>query len=382
MEKLKYLKVNFLDVQQHLNKIFFSIKKVLLEVFKRNDFILGEDVFEFERCFSRYCGYSFAVGLNSGTDALFLSLKALDIGEGDEVIVPVFTFIATANAVSYTGARPVFVDIDEKTYTIDSEKIEKAITKKTKAIIPVHLFGQCANMSVIMKIAKKYRLHVIEDACQAHGAQYYFRNGRKIKTVKAGAIGDVGCFSFYPTKNLGGFGDGGMAVTNKRTLYRRLLQLRDCGRISRYKHAIIGYNSRLDTLQAAGLLVKLNYLDEWNRRRKQIASWYFDLLKDSKVILPCCADYSSHVYHIFAVRVPKRDKVAEFLSSCQIGTAIHYPIPLHLQPAYKFLGYKKGDFPVAEKISQSILSLPMHPFLTKKQVIFVAQKLKEAIDKV
>ncbi len=364
------MKVNFLDLIGQNKKIEGEIDLALKNATRRSDFILGKQVRLFEQEFAHYCGLKYGIGLNSGTDALFLSQVALGLGPGDEVILPAFTFIATANSVSYTGAKPVFVDIDEKSYNIDPKKIEKAITKKTKAIIPVHLFGQCADLGPIMHIARKHGLKVIEDACQAHGAVY--------KTSKAGSIGDTGCFSFYPTKNLGGFGDGGMVVTDNKNLYERLLILRDCGRKSKYEHVVLGYNSRLDTIQAAGLRVKLKYLDRWNRMRRYNAQFYDKLLEDTQdLIRPFVPDYCEHVYHIYAVRVKNRKKVMKCLQSNGIGTIVHYPIPLHLQQVYRGLGYGRGDFPVAERICQEIISLPMHPLLTNKEIKYVAGVLKK-----
>jgi len=361
------MKVSFLDLVGQHKQIESDLEKAVQGVMRSSHFVLGDEVRLFEQEFAAYCGSKFAIGLNSGTDALFLSLLAMGIGPGDEVIVPVFTFIATANAVTYTGAKPVFVDIDEATYNIDSLKIDKAITKKTKAIIPVHLFGQSADMGAILIIAKKHRLNVIEDACQAHGAEY------KPLKKQAGAMGDAGCFSFYPTKNLGGFGDGGMVVTNDRKIQERLLLLRDCGRKARYENVVVGYNSRLDTIQAAGLRVKLKYLDRWNRMRRYNAQLYDQLLENAKQIKrPFNAGYSGHVYHIYPVRVKNRDKVMESLKAKGIGTAINYPISLHLQKAYASLGYRKGDFPIAEKICREIISLPMHPLLTKKEIKYVS----------
>ena len=367
------MKILFLDLTKLHKNIESEIKEAVKKVMRRSNFILGEEVGFFEKEFAHYCGCQFGIGLNSGTDALFLSLVAMGIGPGDEVIVPAFTFIATANAVSYTGAKPVFVDIDETTYNIDPKKIEKAITKRTKAIIPVHLFGQCADMDPIMRIARKHGLKVIEDACQAHGAEY--------KTSKAGSIGDAGCFSFYPTKNLGGFGDGGMVVTNDEKLQKELVLLRDCGRKSRYEHVILGYNSRLDTIQAAGLRVKLKYLDRWNKMRKYNAQLYDKLLEDGQgIIKPFISNHSQHVYHIYAIRVKNREKVMKSLQANGIGVMVNYPIPLHLQQAYRSLGYRRGDFPVAEKICQEIISLPMHPLLTKKEIKCVASILKKSTE--
>ncbi|MCM8770314.1 MAG: DegT/DnrJ/EryC1/StrS family aminotransferase [Candidatus Omnitrophica bacterium] len=363
------MKVPFIDLRAQYKEIQKDFSRVIKDVLKRRDFILGLDVKLFEKEFAHYCGVKFAIGLNSGTDALFLSLVSCGIGKGDEVIVPVFTFIATALAVSHTGARPVFVDVDEQTYNIDVNKIEKAITKRTKAIIPVHLYGQAADMNAILKIAKKCKLKVIEDAAQAHGAEY--------QNKKVGSFGITGCFSFYPTKNLGAFGDGGMVVTNDKKVYNNLLLLRDCGRKRRYEHIVKGYNSRLDTLQAAILRVKLKRLDKWNRLRRKNAFFYNTLLKKiDRIITPFEARDCLHVYHQYVVRLKNRDRVIDILKKNGIDTSVYYPIPLHLQAAYKDLGYKKGDFKIAEKLSEEILSLPMHPHLKKDEIEYIVAVLK------
>jgi dTDP-4-amino-4,6-dideoxygalactose transaminase len=352
---------------------YLSLKKEINEavekVFRSGNFILGEEVKLFEEEFARYCRVKYAVGVNSGTDALFLGCLSLDIGRGDEVIMPAFTYIATALAVSFTGAKPVFVDINPVTYNIDVTKIEEAITKRTKAILPVHLYGQPADMEPLLKIARRYNLKVIEDCAQAHGAEY---QGKRV-----GGFGDVGCFSFYPTKNLGAYGDGGMVVTNNNKIYKRLLMLRDYGRKSRYEHIIKGYNSRLDTIQAAILSIKLKYLDKWNTERREKARIYNRLLKDMDgIITPTEANYAKHIYHIYAVRVKNRDAIYDALRQKGIGVLIHYPIPLHLQRAYRELSYKRGDFPVAERVSKEVLSLPIHPNLSKREIEFVVKQLK------
>ncbi len=378
------MKVDFVDLKRQHKKIEPEIEKAFKSALKRGDFILGQEVKLFENEFARYCGSKFGIGLNSGTDALFLSLLAMGIGPGDEVIVPPFTFIATANCVSYTGAKPVFADIDPATYNIDCSKIEKAITSRTKAVIPVHLFGQCADMDPIMRIAGRHGLKVIEDACQAHGALYKSHvTSHTSQVKKVGSIGDVGCFSFYPTKNLGGFGDGGMVVTNDEKIYRKLLLLRDCGRgpKDRYEHLVVGYNSRLDTIQAAGLRVKLKYLDLWNKMRKYNAGLYDKLLEGSEnIIRPFSADYSEHVYHVYAVRLKNRDEVQAGLKAGNVATAINYSIPLHLQKAHKGLGYRPGDFPAAEKVCREIISLPMHPMLSRKEIEYTVKVLKKTAE--
>jgi dTDP-4-amino-4,6-dideoxygalactose transaminase len=368
------VKVPFLDLSQQTKEIKKDFNAAFNKTLKRYDFILGEEVALFEKEFAKYCSRKFAVGVNSGTDALFLSLLSLGIGPGDEVIVPAFTYIATALAVSYTGAKPVFVDIQEDTYNIDVNKIKAAITDKTKAIIPVHLYGQPADMQPILEIARNHKLKVIEDTAQAHGAKYKTPKGEwKI----AGSMSDVGCFSFYPTKNLGAFGDGGMSLTDKEDVYKRLLMLRDYGRRSRYEHVRLGYNSRLDTIQAAVLRAKLKHLDKWNTLRRENAKIYLNELKGIKgIICPLETTYSYHVYHIFAVRVKNRNKVMEGLTKRGIRALIHYPMPLHLQEVYKDLGYVEGDFPVAERIAKEILSLPMYPHLKETQIEFIAETLK------
>jgi len=378
------MKMPFLDLSQQYREIRKDLDIALRKIMQRGDFILGKEVALFEQEFAKYCNRKFAVGVNSGTDALFLGLLSLGIGRGDEVIVPVFTYIATALAVSFTGAKPVFVDIDKDTYNIDVNKIKRAITKKTKAIIPVHLYGQPADMQPILDIAKRYNLKVVEDAAQAHGAGYKLKiKNEKLKIKKVGSIGDIGCFSFYPTKNLGAFGDGGMVVTDNEGVYKKLLMLRDYGRKSRYEHIILGYNSRLDTIQAAILRIKLRYLDRWNTLRRKNAEIYKDELKDiNGIITPYEADYGRHVYHIYAVRVRNRDRVIRELTKNDIGVLIHYPIPLHLQKVYRPLGYKKGDFPIAERIAKEILSLPMYPHLKETQIKFVAKNLKEVERKI
>lgn len=358
-----------------LDSQYFSIKQAFLKrlnlVMNRCDFVLGDEVKSFESEFARFCQTKYAVGVNSGTDALLLSLKCLDIGFGDEVIVPTFSFIATSFAVSYTEAKPVFVDIQEDTYNINPIKIEGAITKRTKAIIVVHLFGLCANMPEIIQIARKHHLAVIEDAAQAHGA--------KIKARKAGSMGNFGCFSFYPTKNLGAFGDAGMITTNSKKHYNKLLLLRDCGRSKkRYLHSIVGYNSRLDNVQAAFLRLKLRRLNSWNIKRINNARQYSHLLKDIKgLIIPKVPKGFKHVFHIYPIRTTRRSRLIQEFSRQKIPHCIFYPLPLHLQQANKYLGYKLGDFPVSEKISKDILALPVHPGIKNKDLSKIVSVIKK-----
>lgn len=364
------MKIDFVDLKRQYLSIKEGIDAAIMDVLNKTSYIMGENVLKFQEEFSGFCGAKYAIGVNSGSAALQLSLIAAGIKPGDEVITTPFTFIATAEAISNVGAKPVFVDID-KTYNIDAAKIEDAITEKTKAILPVHLYGQCADMDTILEIAKKHKLKVIEDACQAHGAEY--------KGRKAGSIGDVGCFSFYPSKNLGAYGDGGMVITNNEEIANKVAMLRDHGRSlgEKYKHSKIGFNERLDAIQAAVLRVKLGHLNEWNEKRRKNAALYTQFLKGTGSITPLEASYAKHIYHLYVIRIKGRDKLQEYLKNNGISAVIHYPIPLHLQPAYCFLRYKKGDFPVAEEYSSDIISLPMFPELKKEEIEFIAGKIKE-----
>ncbi|RJP28947.1 MAG: DegT/DnrJ/EryC1/StrS family aminotransferase [Candidatus Omnitrophota bacterium] len=371
------MNVPFCDLSKQHEEIKRELSLAIEKVINRGDFILGQDLVEFEKEFAAFCNCPYALGVSSGTAALFLALKGLDIGQLDEVIVPAFTFIASALAVSYTGAKPVFVDIDEATYNIDVNKIEKAITRKTKAIMVVHLYGQPANMPKIMQLANKHNLKVIEDAAQAHGASITMPEGRR---MFAGEIGDVGCFSFYPSKNLGAMGDGGMVVTKNKAVFDKLCMLRDYGRISKYEHAMIGYNSRLDTIQAALLRIKLKRIDKWNNLRQEAAKIYDSQLNSAKnVVCPVSLPSVKHIYHVYAIRSAKRDQIHRALSDAGVSSIIHYPIPLHLQKAYAHLKYKKGDFAVAEKVCDEILSLPMFPYITEEQIKFVTGIIKDIV---
>ena len=367
------MKVDVFTLKRQYEDIKDEIRGPMERVLSSGGFIMGEDVGFFESEFSEYCGVRYGIGVNSGTDALFLALVACGIGKGDEVVVMPYTYIATTLAISMTGATPVFVDIEEKTYNINVSRIEKVLTKKTKAILPVHLYGHPVDMDPLMDVAKKHNLKVIEDCAQAHGALY--------KNKKVGSFGDASCFSFYPTKNLGAFGDGGMVLTDSEEIKKKLVLLRDYGRSGRYEHVIKGYNSRLDTLQAAILRKKLTHLDEWNERRRKNAALYTMLFKEKNVdiVLPYEADYARGVYHLYAVRVKNRTEVMKRLMDKGVRTLIHYPIPIHLQEAYKDLGYKKGDFPVSERCCEGILSLPMYPELSEKEIAYVAEKMSEAL---
>jgi dTDP-4-amino-4,6-dideoxygalactose transaminase len=373
--------IPFIDLPGQYRQSKNVITHELNKLFGRGDFILGQDVRRFEESFASYIGCRHAIGVNSGTDALFLGLLSLGVGRGDEVIVPAYTYIASAFAVTYTGARPVFADIDETTFNIDPQTIERALTKRTKAIMPVHLYGQAADMGPICDIARKHGLRIIEDTAQAHGATYRItENRRQITEKKAGSIGDIGAFSFYPTKNLGAFGDAGLIATDKGQLYKSLRKLRDYGRISKYVHGSVGFNSRLDSVQAVFLNAKLRHLDAWNQRRISVAGMYDNHLGDIPGIrLPVVAGYGKHVYHIYAIRVKNRDRILEGLISAGVSAAVHYPVPLHLQPVYRHLGYRRGDFPVAERVCRDVLCLPIHPHMTKKQIIYVAQTLKRLV---
>lgn len=369
-------KVPFVDLKAQLTEISKEVESGIKDVLGSCDFILGEKVKKFEREFADYCGVQCAAGVASGTEALHLSLRALGLGEGDEVITQANTFIATVLAISYTGAKPVLVDIDPRTYNIDIKKIEQAITKRTKAIMPVHLYGLPADMDGISEIAKRHNLFIVEDSCQAHGAVYNSKNGTKKRT---GSIGDIAAFSFYPGKNLGAFGDGGAVTTNNVELSERIKMLRDYGQTAKYHHISKGYNSRLDTMQAAVLSVKLRFLDKWNLMRANHAKRYCEFLSGiPEVKLPSLPDdEQSHVFHLFVVRAEERDALKDFLSEKGISAGIHYPIPNHLQEAFKELGYRRGDFPITENYADEIISLPMFPELRFDQIRQVAQTIKE-----
>jgi len=356
--------IPIVDLKRQYKAIKSEVDSVIAEVINSSWFILGEQVEKFEKEFADFSGTKYAVGVGSGTEALHLALVALGVKSSDEVITVPNTAIFTVSAISFANAEPVFVDIDPQYYTIDPAKIEKAITKKTKVILPVHLYGQCADMDAILEIAKKYNLRVVEDTCQAHGAEY--------KGKKAGSMGDCGCFSFYPTKNLGAYGDGGMIITNNPELAEQLKMLRDGGRKKRYYHKVKGFNSRLDEIQAAILRVKLKYLDTWNKLRRKNASLYNTLITNEKIIKAMEANYGKHVYHLYVVRIHERNKFQQHLKNNNINTYSHYPIPIYLQEAYRFLGLKRGACPVAEKCADEILSLPMFPELEEREISYIA----------
>lgn len=365
------MSVPFIDFTEQNKMIRAAVDAGLEQVIAKASFIMGPEVKKFEDEFAAYCGVRHAVGVNSGTDALYLALAGLGVGEGDEVILPTFTFIATALCASYTGARVRFVDIDETTYNMDPAKLEQAITPRTKVIIPVHLYGQMADMDEILAIARRRGVAVLEDACQAHGTRY--------KGQRSGSMGLGGCFSFYPTKGLGAWGDGGMVVTNDEKLAGMVRLLRDYGRTDRYAHKFKGHNSRLDTVQAVVLSEKLKHLDAWNGQRKAVAALYARHLAGTGVVVPVTLPGREHVHQTYAVRVKDRSRVMDRLKEKGITALIHYPIPIHLQEAYADAGFKPGDFPVSEKIAGEILSLPMFPHMTEAQVIEVAAALKGAV---
>lgn len=357
----------------NLRKQYAPLKDEILtgiaHVFEGMQLFLGENVQALEKEFAQFCEANYGVGVSDGTAALQIILRAMDIGPGDEVITVSHTFIATAEAILLVGAKPVFVDIDPATYLMDVKQVESRITPRTKAILPVHLYGQVADMDPLLELASKYHLRIIEDACQAHGAEYHGR--------KAGTIGDAAAFSFYYSKNLGAYGEGGFITTNDAELYRRVRMLRDHGSERRYYHDMIGMNARLDEIQAVVLRAKQPYLAEWNRLRRAHASLYNQLLQGSQAITPVERHGSTHVYHLYVIRVPRRDELQVWLKERGIFTGIHYPVPNHLQPAMRSLGYHAGDFPVTEQVVSEIISLPMFAELTEEEVSMVADAVKE-----
>ncbi|MBI4712315.1 MAG: DegT/DnrJ/EryC1/StrS family aminotransferase [Planctomycetes bacterium] len=388
------MKVPFVDLNAQYQQIKSEVLPKMESIVERGDFILGDDLAKFEQEFAAYTGVKYGIGVASGTEALHLALLACDIGPGDEVITAPNTFIATVVAITLTGAKPVLVDVEPETYNINPSLITKKVTKRTRAIIPVHLYGRPAAMEEIMALARKHSFKVIEDVAQAHGA--------RLGSKKAGAFGDLACFSFYPAKNLGAYGDGGLVVTDNEALAERVKLLRNYGQKEKNRHIIFGVNSRLDNLQSAILRIKLKYLDDWNNRRRQKAKIYYELfqvaprLNESQVSLPNpktglpaeasartggrsggSAEAEDHIYHIDAILAKDRDKLAEHLKARGVATGIHYPLPVYLQECYANLGYKKGDFPAAEEMASKTLSLPMYPELTREQIEYVVGCVKE-----
>jgi dTDP-4-amino-4,6-dideoxygalactose transaminase len=362
----------FIDLKAQYMNIKDEIQRCINEILETSQYILGENVKILEDEIKAYLGVKEAIAVASGTDALHLTLKALNIGKGDEVITTPFTFFATVEAIIYVGAKPVFVDIEEKTYNIDPDKIEEKINPNTKAIIPVHIFGCPADMEKINKIADKYGLKVIEDAAQAFGA--------KIKDKKVGTFADLGCFSFYPSKNLGCYGDGGMVVTNSSELAEKIRILRNHGSRGKYLHETIGLNSRLDEIQAGILRVKMRYIEQYNELRRKKSALYTSFLNDV-VITPKEPPHTYHVFHLYSIRSKERDKIKEILHTHRFPSVVYYPLPLHLQEALKFLSYKLGDFPVAEAVSKEILSLPIYPELPEEEVLQTSQIIRRCLQK-
>lgn len=357
-------KIPLLDLQAEYAEIKESVDASIRRVVESARFILGEEVSGFERDYAAFCRADHAIGVGSGSDALFVALRTCGVEAGDEIITTPMTFIATSEAISLCGAKPIFVDVDLATHNMDSKALEAAITPRTKVILPVHLHGYPVDMDPILDIARKHNLKVIEDAAQAQGAEY--------KSRRVGTLADMACFSFYPGKNLGAYGDAGAITTNDAELAKRASLIRDHGRTSKYEHAVVSFNWRLDALQAAILRAKLAHLDGWNRRRHEIALLYNQLLANCPAQLPVISDEYGAVWHHYAINIENRDEVQAKLKEQGIETGIHYPIPLHLQPAYKFLEYENGDFPNAERIALTTLSLPMYPAMTDEQVRRVA----------
>jgi dTDP-4-amino-4,6-dideoxygalactose transaminase len=360
--------VPFVDLKAQYHSIKEEIDAAVLKVLESSQFVLGPEVAGFEQEFAAYCQVRHAIGVNSGTSALHLALLAAGVGPGDEVITIPFTFVATVAAIRYTGARPVFVDMDPRSFTMDVSQIEGAITQKTKVIMPVHLYGQPADMDPILEIARRHKLIVIEDAAQAHGTEY--------KGHRAGSLGDLGCFSFYPGKNLGAYGEGGLVTTNNPDYARTIRMLRDWGAERKYHHDLKGYNYRMEGMQGAILRVKLRHLEDWTEGRRRCAARYNQLLAGAGVETPIEMPYARHVYHVYAVRTRQREALQKALQDQGIQSGIHYPIPVHLLGAHTDLGYKVGDFPHSEQAANEVLSLPMYPELTDNAIQFIAESIR------
>jgi dTDP-4-amino-4,6-dideoxygalactose transaminase len=362
--------IPYCDLRAQYKSIKPEIDQAVSRVLESAEFVLGSEVEAFEQEFATYVGANHAVAMNSGTSALHLALLAAGVGPGTEVITVPFTFVATVAAIVYTGATPVFVDVTPDSLTMDPAQVEAAITPRTRAILPVHLYGQPADLDPLLAIARRHGLRLIEDACQAHGAEY--------KGCKVGPLGDAGCFSFYPGKNLGAYGEGGLAVTNDPELARKMRMLRDWGQEQRYHHVMKGFNYRMEGLQGSILRVKLRHLERWTELRRAHAAAYLDTLGRSGVATPVEKPYSRHVYHVFAIRVPERESLQRQLKANGVQSGIHYPVPVHLQPAYADLGYLRGQFPESERAADEVLSLPMYPEMTRTQIDEVCGVLQEA----
>lgn len=361
------IKIPFGNLKRQYQNLQSEIDQATRNVYESGWFILGQQVKDFERNFAQYCRAKYAVGVGSGTEALHLALVAAGIQPGDEVITVANTCVPTLSAISAAGAMPILVDINPQTFTIDTNRIEERINSKTKAIIPVHLYGQCADMKPILEIARKYGLVVIEDCAQAHGAKY--------NDNLAGTMGDAGAFSFYPSKNLGAFGDGGLVVTNNQVIGETVTKLRNYGQEKRYHHSIKGFNSRLDELQAAILNVKLSYLDSWNQRRREIAQLYHQAFAQIGMTVPFQSPPCYHVYHLYVIVVPERDRFQELLAKEGISTLIHYPIPIHQQTAYQECGNQSKYLPITEKLARQIISIPLYPELTDEEVNYIIETI-------
>jgi len=361
--------IPFVDLRAQYHSIKEEIDMAIEKVLESGQFVLGNETAALEEDFASYCHARYGIAVNSGTSALHLALLAASIGPGDEVVTIPFTFVATVAAICYTGARPVFVDIEPLSYTMDVNQLEGAITQRTKAILPVHLYGQPADMDPIMDIARRHGLFVIEDSAQAHGSEY--------KGHRVGGIGDLGCFSFYPGKNLGAYGEGGMVVTSNTEYARTIRMLRDWGQEIKCNHVLKGYNYRMDEIQAAILRVKLRHLETWIEARRKHAARYDELLVESGVQTPMVMPYARHVHHVYAVRVPQRDALQQALRTQGIHTAVHYPVPVHIQEAYADLGYRPGDFPVSEQLASEVLSLPMYAELPSGDIKWVTEVICE-----
>jgi len=363
------LSIPYLDLAAQLRPLRSELNAVINRTVDNCTFCLGPDVAQFERDFAKYCQAKYAVGFNSGTSALHVAMRLLDIGPGDEVVTTPMTFVATSWAISYVGARPVFVDIDDQSCTLDPKLVERAITPRTRAIMPVHLYGHPCDLDPLLEICRRHKLILVEDAAQAHGAKY---RGKVV-----GTFGALAGFSFYPGKNLGACGEGGALVTDNEIYAARARSFREHGSTRRYYHDEIGYNYRMEGLQGAVLGVKLKFLDRWTQSRRRVARRYHELLADTPLQLPLEADYAESVYHLYVVRHPRRDELKLYLEANKIGCALHYPVPLHLQKCYASLGYQSGDFPVAEKAARECLSLPIYPELTDEQITRVSAVIHE-----
>jgi dTDP-4-amino-4,6-dideoxygalactose transaminase len=365
----KALPVPYLDLPAQMRGIRKEIDAAIARTLDNCSFCLGPDVVQFEKDFAKFCGAEHCVAFNSGTSALHVAMILLGIGRDDEVITTPCTFVATSWAISYVNAKPVYVDVDDATFNLKPELVERAITKRTKAIMPVHLYGHPADLDPLLKICKKHNLPLIEDACQAHGAKY------KGKVV--GTFGEISCYSFYPGKNLGAYGEGGALVTNNAAYAARARALREHGSTQRYYHDEVGFNYRMEGIQGAVLGIKLKHLDKWTRERRRVAHRYHESLADTPLQLPMEADYAESAYHLYVVRHPQRDDLKKHLEANKVGCALHYPLSLHLQKCYAHLGYKAGDFPVAEKAARECLSLPIFPEMTEAQIERVSEVIHE-----